>query len=75
MNILSVAVHDRINPADAIHLLDVIAAEIEYANPDMQASYDACNLQPTSQAVRLAAAAALNVLLAHDIGQDAKGDE
>jgi hypothetical protein len=31
---------------------------------------DACNLQPTSRASRLAAEAAVCVLLAHEIGQE-----
>jgi len=35
---------------------------------------DACNLQPTSRAARLAAEAAVCVLLAHEIGQEVNSD-
>jgi hypothetical protein len=36
----------------------------------MDEELDACNLQPTTRAARLAAEAAVCVLLAHEIGQE-----
>jgi len=43
-----------------------------YAN--MQTSLEGCNLQPTTRAAKLAAEAAVCVLLAHEIGQEVNSD-
>lgn len=62
---------------DALERLTLTITELlEYgAHVPVSLAYDASNLQPTSRAAWLAANAAVNVLLAHEIGQEGKSDE
>ncbi len=52
------------------NLIEALAKTIEFGSFEM----DQCELQPTSRAARLAAEAAVCVLLAHEIGQEINSD-
>lgn len=64
---------DHIDQADVENLISTIESELE-DNPAIQDALNACNLQPTTRASWLAAASAVNVLLAHEIGQEVARD-
>lgn len=60
----------HIDPIDVENLAATLAVLIT-EDPEMAGALEICNLQPTSRAAHLAANAAVNVLLAHEIGQEA----
>jgi len=57
---------DHILAADVEKLIEALALRIQGTTVELEA----CNLQPTSRPSRLAAEAAVCVLLAHEIGQE-----
>ena len=62
----------HITPEAVEDLTNAIANLLDYASILM--FLDKCNLQPTSRARWLAAQSAVNVLLAHEIGQEVSDD-
>ncbi len=64
---------ERIDPADVDNLIATIEAELA-DNPAITDALKACDLQPTSRANWLAAASAVHLLLAHELGQEVARD-
>ena len=54
-------------------LIETIAEEL-LSNPAVKDALTACDLQPTTRAAGLAAASAVNVILAHELGQEVAAD-
>ncbi len=64
---------EHIDPDNIERLTEVIADKILQDAVVLQA-LDLCNLDPTTRAARLAAHAAVIVLLAHELGQEVAAD-
>jgi len=64
---------DHIDSWDLENLISTIEEQLE-DSPLIRDALNACNLQPTTRANWLAAASAVNVLLAHEIGQEVAAD-
>src|SRR5579859_1444317 len=64
----------HIDAADVENLISTIEEALE-DDPVIRDALNACNLQPTSRANWLAATSAVNLLLAHEIGQEVARDE
>ncbi len=62
---------DHIRASAIEVLVTALAKVIQDGVPD---AMDSCELQPTRRAARLAAEAAVCVLLAHEIGQEVNSD-
>lgn len=67
MNLINLPEH--IDPVDLENLISTLAAVIT-EDQDLREALDICNLDPTPRAVMLASEAAINVILAHEIGQE-----
>jgi len=59
----------------AVENLVVILHERIMDDPELRDALEACNLQPTYRAATLAAMCAVNVILAHELGQEVAADE
>ncbi len=64
---------EHISQASVVVLAAVICERI-LCDPEVKDALEACELQPTSRAASLAAMSAVNVLLAHEIGQEVAAD-
>jgi hypothetical protein len=60
---------EHIDAADAHNLVDAIHEQLR-DSPSIQDALYACNLDPTGRVAWLAAASAVHVLLANEIGQE-----
>lgn len=64
---------EHIDEADVENLVSILHERI-MDDPELRDAFEACNLQPTNRAASLAAMSAVNVLLAHELGQEVAGD-
>ena len=62
----------HIDEADVENLVAILHERI-MDDPELRDALKACNVQPTNRAATLAAMSAVNVILAHELGQEVGG--